>query len=181
LEIKIHTDPALDAAAAPLLPEGTIICHMGAGRSNRRWPVPHWAALYKMATAAGLRLTFTPGQNAREHALVSELKALAPEVSVLPTLDLALFLAVLKRSQALITGDTGPMHFAASLDVPLVALFGPSSPAQWAPVTQNCQILTGDPCRCDTTLHDCQRANPCMAAISPEQVLAGLQKCLKPV
>ena len=52
------------------------------------------------------------------------MKALAPEVSVLPALDMALFLAVLKRARALVTSDTGPMHFAAGLGVPLIALFG---------------------------------------------------------
>ena len=124
--IKIHTDPALDASAAQILPQPTIICHMGAAMAKKQWPVSHWAALYKMATAAGLQLAFTPGQNPREQMLASELKTLVPEAPVLPALDLSMFLALLKRSRALITGDTGPMHFAAGLGVPLIALFGPT-------------------------------------------------------
>jgi ADP-heptose:LPS heptosyltransferase len=178
--VEIRADPALAASAVQILPEETIICHMGAGTAKKQWPVPHWAALNRMATAAGLQLTFTPGQNAREHALVSELKALAPEVSVLPALDMALFLAVLKRARALVTGDTGPMHFAAGLGVPLIALFGPSPVARWGPTGQRQQILMGGPCHCEPNSHVCQSANPCMAAISPEQVLAGLQNILPP-
>jgi ADP-heptose:LPS heptosyltransferase len=180
MTVEIRADPALDHAAAQWLPEKAVICHLGAGMAKKQWPVPHWAALNRMATAAGLRLTFTPGQNAREHALVSELKALAPEVSVLPALDVALFLAVLKRARALITGDTGPMHFAAGLDVPLIALFGPTPVARWGPMGQRQQILTGGPCHCEPNSHVCQAANHCLAAISPEQVLAGLQNLLKP-
>jgi heptosyltransferase III len=179
LEIKIHTNPALDVPAAQILPQPAIICHMGAGMAKKQWPVPHWAALYKIATAAGLPLAFTPGYNTREQMLASELRTLAPEAPMLPALDLSMFLALLKRSRALITGDTGPMHFAAGLDMPLIALFGPSSPGQWLPVTQNYRILTGDPCRCDTASHVCQSANHCMAAISPEQVLDSLKTILK--
>ena len=178
--IEIRADPALAAAAVQILPAETIICHMGAGIAKKQWPVPHWAALNRMATAAGLRLTFTSGQDAREHALVSELKALAPEVSVLPALDMARFLAVLKRARALITGDTGPMHFAAGLDVPLIALFGPTAVARWGPLGRRQRILTGSPCACDPSSHVCQSANPCMAAISPAQVFACLQNLLKP-
>jgi ADP-heptose:LPS heptosyltransferase len=173
--IEIRADPALTASAAQILPEETIICHMGAGTAKKQWPVPHWAALNRMATAAGLRLIFTPGQDAREHTLVSELKALAPEVSVLPALDMALFLAVLKRARALVTGDTGPMHFAAGLGVPLIALFGPTPVARWGPMGQRRQILTGGPCHCEPNSHVCQAANHCMAAISPAQVFACLQ------
>ena len=178
VEIKIHTDPALDAPAAQILPQPAIICHMGAGMAKKQWPVPHWAALYKTATAAGLRLAFTPGYNPREQMLTSELKTLVPEATVLPALDLSMFLALLKRSRALIAGDTGPMHFAAGLDVPLIALFGASSSLQWSPVTQNRQILTGEPCRCDPKSHVCQSANHCMAAISPGQVFDSLRTIL---
>jgi len=179
--IKINTDPALDAPAAQILPQPAIICHMAAAMAKKQWPVSHWAALYKMATAAGLQLAFTPGQNPREQMLASELKTLIPEAPVLPTLDLSLFLALLKRSRALITGDTGPMHFAAGLDVPLIALFGPTRVAQWGPIGQRQQILIGGPCHCDPNSHVCQATNHCMAAISPEQVLAGLQNILTPV
>lgn len=178
--IKINSDSALDAPAAQILPQPSIICHMGAGMAKKQWPVPHWAALNQIATAAGLRLTFTPGQNAREHAMVSELKARAPEVSVLPALDMALFLAVLKRARALVASDTGPMHLAAGLGVPLIALFGPTLVARWGPLGQRQQILTGGPCHCDPGSHLCHSANHCMAAISPEQVLSGLLSILMP-
>jgi len=180
LEIKIHTNPALDAPAAHILPQPSIICHMAAAMAKKQWPVSHWAALYKMATAAGLPLVFTPGIYPREQVLASELKILVPEAPVLPPLDLSLFLALLKCSRALITGDTGPMHFAASLDVPLIALFGPTPVARWGPLGQRQQVLTGGPCHCDPNSHVCQGANHCLAAISPAQVLTSLQNILTP-
>jgi ADP-heptose:LPS heptosyltransferase len=180
MAIEIRADPALAASAVQILPEETIICHLGAGVAKKQWPVSHWAALYKIAKAAGLQLAFTPGHNPREQMLASELKTLVPEAPVLPSLDLSMFLAVLKRSRALITGDTGPMHFAAGLDVPLIALFGPTAIARWGPLGRRQQILTGSPCACDTSSHVCQSSNHCLAAISPAQVLASLQNILTP-
>ena len=176
VKIELHTDPAQDAFAAQFLPAATILCHMGAGKPKKQWPAQHWASLYRLATAAGRRLAFTTGWNARERALVSEMKALLPEANVLPEVaSLNAFLAVLKRAQALICGDTGPVHFAAGLGIPVIALFGPTSPVRWRPLGQNCRILTGSRCTCLHSTADCETSHHCIAAISPEQVWASLQ------
>jgi ADP-heptose:LPS heptosyltransferase len=92
-----------------------------------------------------------------------------------PVPDLALYLAVLQRANAFVSGDTGPLHFAAGLGVPTLALFGPSSPAQWAPVGAQHRFLTGGACTCGN-VGVCESANPCLAAITPEQVFAELLK-----
>jgi lipopolysaccharide heptosyltransferase III len=93
--------------------------------------------------------------------------------------ELALFLAMLKRVEVFISGDTGPLHFAAGLGVPTISLFGPSSPARWAPVGGRHRILMGSPCSCGPGASVCQTANFCLAAIKPEQVLDSLQTILK--
>ncbi len=179
-EIRIHADPALDAEAARLLPAGAIVCHMGAGMSCKQWPVAHWAKFHALATTAGFHLVFTPGAIPREKVLATELKNLVPTVSILPdTTNLALFMAVLKRARALVTPDTGPMHIAAALGTPLVAMFGPSSIIQWAPVSRNCRVLRTDYCECDMIQHECQSAVHCMTTLSPELVLANLQDLLE--
>ncbi len=176
LELEIRTDPAKDALAAELLPQRTVLCHMASSQPNRQWPVRQWADLYHLAAAAGQRLAFTTATGAREQSLTDELKKLAPAATVLPAVpELALFLALLKRAEVLITGDTGPLHFAAGAGVPTIALFGPSDPARWAPIGSRHRILTGSLCPCGPGRSVCQSANFCLAAISPEQVLATLQ------
>ena len=181
LEIEIRTDPALDAFAAQLLPERRVICHLAAGQPKKEWPVAHWACLYQMAAAAGLRLVFTTGKGAREQSLADVLKKLAPDAPVLPpTPALATFLAVLKRAEVFIAGDTGPLHFASGVGVPTIALFGPTSPVQWAPLGPNHQVLLGARCNCDGCADVCKSASHCLAAISPDQVLSRLQKFLSP-
>ena len=181
LEPEIQSDPGLDAAAAKLLPERAVLCHIASSQPKKEWPLRHWAAFYKMAVAAGQRLAFTTATGAREQALTDEFKKLVPAAPVLPSVpELALFLALLKRANVFISGDTGPLHFAAGLGVPTISLFGPSLPARWAPVGRQHQALAGKVCVCDGNEAVCQSANHCLAAISPEQVLTSLKKILSP-
>jgi ADP-heptose:LPS heptosyltransferase len=179
LELEIQSDPALDAAAAKLLPERAVLCHMASSQPNRQWPVEHWAAFYRLAAAAGLRPVFTTATGAREQLLTAILKKLAPDAPVLPLIpELPLFLAVLRRAKVFISGDTGPLHFAAGLGVPTISLFGPSDPARWAPIGARHRALIGGSCPCGPGTRVCQSANYCLAAIAPAQVLASLQNIL---
>ena len=177
LEAEIHADPALAVAARKLLPtERAVICHVASSQPRKEWPLPHWARLQRLASGAGFHVVFTTARGEREQALMTELKRLAPDAVILPLVpELPLFLAVLARAGVFISGDTGPLHFAAGLGVPTISLFGPSSPVQWAPIGKRHQVLTGSACTCDGNLSVCQSASHCLTAISPEQVFAGLQ------
>ena len=180
LEPEIRSDPALDAAAAKLLPNRAVICHLASSQPNRQWPVRRWADFFQLAAAARLPIAFTTAAGARERALTDELKKIAPAATILPAVpELALFLAVLKRAEVFISGDTGPLHFAAGLGVPTISLFGPSSPARWAPVGGRHRVLTGSPCPCGAGASVCQTADFCLAAITPGQVLDSLQTVLQ--
>lgn len=179
LETEIHTDPARDDDARKILPERKIICHLASSQPKKEWPLTHWVALYQLAAAAGLKLIFATGTGAREESLLNDFQRLAPDAPVLqPIPDLALYLAVLKRAEVFVSGDTGPLHFAAGVGVPTLALFGATSPVLWAPIGGHHRLLTGSPCSCSGKVGVCQSANHCLAAISPEQVLAGLQNIL---
>ena len=179
LEPEIQSDPALAAAAAKLLPERAVLCHTASSQPKKEWPLRHWAAFYEMAVADGRRLAFTTATGAREQSLMDEFKKLIPSALILPPVpELALFLALLKRAEIFISGDTGPLHFAAGLGVPTLSLFGPSPPARWAPIGQRHRFLMGSSCACDGNEAVCQSANHCLAAISPGQVLAALQQIM---
>jgi ADP-heptose:LPS heptosyltransferase len=180
LESEILADPALAEAAKEILPaECGIICHVASSQPKKEWPLAHWAELNRLARAAGTNLVFTTARGEREAALMTELKRLAPEAVILPQIaELPLFLAVLSRAAAFISGDTGPLHFAAGLGVPTISLFGPTSPARWAPIGEKHQALTGGRCECDGNLFACASRSHCLAQITPEQVLAALKNSL---
>jgi ADP-heptose:LPS heptosyltransferase len=179
--LEIAADPALTAEAANLLPENRIFCHLAASQPKKEWPLRHWAEFHRLAAAAGLTTAFSSGINERERALLAELKKIAPEICALPPVsDLKLFLAVLRRARAMISGDTGPLHFAAGLNVPVIGLFATGdSLRRAAPIYPPEQILAAADCACDRRLLNlavCPDELPCMASILPEEVLHRLQK-----
>lgn len=170
--LEIHADPALAKAAEQLLPRPAILCHVATSQPKKEWPVAQWVELYRRAVAAGLELVFSTGITPREQALLEDLKQRLPGVTALPVLpDLPTFLAVLKRARLFISGDTGPLHFAAGLGVPTIGLFGPSSAGKWAPLGTQHRALQADRCSCGADTPVCLSATPCMAALAPEAVL----------
>ena len=81
-----------------------------------------------------------------------------------PDLDLAGLAGVLAHLDVLVTNDSGPMHLAAALGVPCVALFGPTDRRRTAPAGEGHQVLSLDlwcsPCfrrRCPLLHHRCLR------------------------
>jgi heptosyltransferase III len=187
LEAEIRADPALAEAAKKILPhERAVICHVASSQPKKEWPRAHWAEFHRLASAAGYTVVFTTARGEREAALMAELNSRLehtgklPGPLILPLIsELPLFLAVLARAGVFISGDTGPLHFAAGLGVPTISLFGPSSPARWAPLGERHQSLTGAVCGCDGHSAVCTGARHCLAEISPAQVLAALQKIVR--
>ena len=181
--LEIIADPKLADAAAKILPTKTVLCHLATSQPKKEWPLSHWAEFHRLATAVGFSLTFSSGNSERERALLTELKKIVPTMIALPPItDLKLFLAVLAQAEVFISGDTGPLHFAAGLGVPIVGLFATGdSLRKAAPVYSPTQIVTAAICVCDQRKEysaDCRDANPCIATISPPQVLAALQRNL---
>jgi heptosyltransferase-2 len=81
-----------------------------------------------------------------------------------PDLDLAALAGVLSHLDLLVTNDSGPMHLAAALGVPCIALFGPTDRHRTAPAGDGHIVLSRDlwcsPCfrrRCPLLHHGCMR------------------------
>jgi ADP-heptose:LPS heptosyltransferase len=93
--------------------------------------------------------------------------------------------AILERLDLLITGDTGPMHLAAAVATPIVAVFGPSDPARYAPrgpldrvvrvdlPCSPCNRIRRPPARCTGHTPDC------LAFLTTESVFAAAMAVLQ--
>lgn len=103
----------------------------------RDWPVERYAAvgnaLLDRGVAAIVLAAGTP------MPVVDRFRALCPRAVIVPALDderereMRRFLGVLARCDVLISGDTGPAHMADALGVPRVTVYGPTTPANYAP------------------------------------------------
>ena len=105
----------------------------------KRWPVEHFGKLARRCADAGAEVWVFGGVNdapaAAAIAAASSAIDLAGRTSLLDAVDL------LAAASAVVCNDSGLMHVAAALDVPLVALYGSTSPTFTPPLSQRTEIV----------------------------------------
>lgn len=151
--------PAAAARGAALLAESGIAAddrivalQLGASRAIRQWPEASFVALGRALVAAGFRIVIVGGGGDRP--LGDRVAGAIGDAAVntCGRTGVGELGAVLGRSAALVTGDTGPMHMAVAVGTPVVGLFfGPASPFDTGPYAADQLVLhTGAPCApCD--------------------------------
>lgn len=171
--------------AAALLPDRadrrgpTVVVHAGGGREVKQWDLERFSDVANRLAASHGAVIVLSG-NAGDRPVADVVKAgLGPDVEcvdLVGTVDLVTLAAVLERSDLLITGDTGPMHLAAALDVPVVAVFGPSDPARWGPWSPRARVVRAQlPCSpCNRIRRPPERCRghvpDCLAAVGADAV-----------
>lgn len=153
---------------------------VGAGRTVKEWPLARMAEVGAWAVrtrGAALVLTGSAADRDAARLLRQALPEAAPVVDLTGEGDLLTLAAVLSRLSLFVTPDTGPMHLAAVVGTPLVAVFGPSSPERWGPLSRTCRIVRIDlPCSpCNRVRNPparCQGRTPdCLEGITAAQVI----------
>ncbi|MDR3579880.1 MAG: lipopolysaccharide heptosyltransferase II [Oryzomonas sp.] len=81
-------------------------------------------------------------------------------------------MALIKRSDFMVTNDSGPMHIAAAFGVPLVAIFGPTDHTGTAPYTDRAVIVRKDTACAPCKLRECPTDHRCMTAVTADDVVA---------
>lgn len=120
--------------------EAPVVCFVGAGSPEKRWPLDRWIELAgRLETWASVRLV--AGAAEFERFDDSERGAFDRARGVW-ALDLASLHGVIGESRAVIAADTGPAHLAAQLGLATLSLFGPTDPEQWAPVGPRVRALS---------------------------------------
>ncbi len=189
-EVEVFTPPALylgeeEAAAAARLLAATgsgpwVGLSPGAAYGPaKRWPPERFAALGReLAREFGARLVLLGGPGEALVANLVKTQLGLPVLDLTGKTGLRQALAVLSRLKLLVTNDSGLMHAAAALGVPLVALFGSTDPAATGPFTPRATVLRRplpcSPCRRRT----CSLGYTCLTAIGVEEVLSAARPWL---
>ncbi|HYM21954.1 MAG TPA: glycosyltransferase family 9 protein [Vicinamibacterales bacterium] len=154
------------------------ILNPGAAWPNKRWPPARFAALARtLRDRHGLvsAILWGPG----EEALAQEIAAGAPGAAIVsPKTTIADLVALARGAALMVSGDTGPMHVASALGVPLVGLFGPTRPSRNGPIAPADVTVTRDAaCQCHH-LRQCKRGRMCLEDIEVEEVAGAVARRL---
>lgn len=133
---------------------------VGASAPSRVWPAERFGELCGHLKRLGYAPVLLGSEADRPRA--ARAMASAPDALSLIGAPLADLPAALRLCRAVVSGDTGPMHLAAALGVPCVALYGPTRPEQTGPLDRSrCTLVTS--------------ATGNMDGIAAEQVAAALE------
>ncbi len=116
-----------------------VVLNPGAGWGAKQWPAERFGYVAAQLAQHGFKslINFGPGEEelvkAVERSSSGAAQALSCSVSEL--------IAVVRRASLFIGGDTGPLHLAASLGVPVVGIYGPTNPARNGPYTTRSIVL----------------------------------------
>ncbi len=115
------------------------ILNPGAGWGAKRWPAERYGRVARALATDGVRsiLNSGPGEDdlARQAEAASEGSAVPMKCSITE------LIALTRRARMFIGGDTGPLHLAAALGVPVVGIFGPTDPARNGPYGTRSVVL----------------------------------------
>jgi lipopolysaccharide heptosyltransferase I len=147
----------------------------GARWENKRWPLDSFGQLARILAARlpDHRIAVFGGPD--ETALGRSIAGTSPNqvLDLTGRLTLPGMIEGLRLTRLLVTNDTGPMHVAAALGRPVVALFGPTDPERTGPHGQIDHVLRVQGLPCAPCMKDrCRNADPlaCLTRISPAQV-----------
>ena len=115
------------------------------------WPTGHVAELINALSNQGHPIIITAAPDERERSMVRDIlaKTTASVVDLSGQLSLKDLAALTEQARFFIGVDSAPMHIAAAMQTPVVALFGPSGDVEWGPwmVPQQIVTSTRHPCR----------------------------------
>jgi len=167
----------------PALPSrpARVLLHPGSRSAFRLWPAENFAAVCDRLQDESGAQVFAIGGPA-EQSLVAEIsrRARMHVVTLKGPLDLPQFAAFAAQFDVMLCHDSGPMHLAAAVGVPVVALFGSQNATVWGPVGRNHTVLQPPlPCVDCVARGECvpgdSYRNFCVRNITVEQVVAAVR------
>jgi heptosyltransferase-2 len=185
-ELDLVVTPAGRSEAASLMvrrhEEAVWGLAPGSRWATKRWPLAKYQAIGAEAARSGARILLLGGigdgtlLDALGHSLG------APVLGDTRHLSVAGLAAAVEACDLVISNDSGPAHLAAALKRPVIVLFGPTSPARWAPPGDQVRVLTRalecSPCSNHGGAKCPIRTHACLEGLEVADVLAAAQGLL---
>ena len=173
--VEFPEDLVAAARIADQIPAGKFaIVNPGAGWGAKRWPAERYGQVAHALAGCGVQsiINYGPG----EEELAREAQAASAGAAKALRFTISELIALMRRASLFIGGDTGPLHLAAALDVPVAAIFGPTDPVRNGPYGTRSIVLRNP---ASETSH-ARRAQPdeAMMEISVEAVVDAARQLL---
>jgi heptosyltransferase-2 len=158
---------------------------IGAGASYgsaKCWPPERFADFvnrFRVHTDADVILFGTASERAVSDAIAAGIKG--PSISLVGKTTIADLPALLSQCQLFVGNDSGAMHVAAAVGVPVVAIFGPTDPHGTVPITPRCTVVQEKPYCSPCFLRRCPIDHRCMTSVAPDAVEAAARSWLRSV
>jgi heptosyltransferase I len=133
--VQFPRDPAAEDRVDRMLAEigarDFAVLNPGAGWGAKRWPPQRYGLVARALASEGVQSIINHGPG--EEELASQAHATSAGAAKPWKSSISELIALMRRAKLFIGGDTGPLHLAAALRVPVVAIFGPTDPARNGP------------------------------------------------
>lgn len=151
------------------------IVNPGAGWGAKCWPVQSYGAVARALAERGMCVVVNYGP--REEPLANGVRDCSGATAQPVECSVSELIALTRRASLFVGGDTGPMHMAAALGVPVVALFGPTRPERNGPYATRSMVLRS-PDSVDKSSHTDQ-ADEGLQSIAPQEVIAAADQLMR--
>lgn len=163
--------PLAGAADRPI-----VLIAPGAGWGAKRWPVDRYAAVARELVRRGFHVLINAGPN--EQLMASEISESTGGAAVPVIASVAQLIALTRRVHLVIAGDTGPLHLACALGIPVVGIYGPTDPSRNGPYGVPFKVLRSPESRRDHTRSVEPEAG--LLTIQPAEVVRAVYELLYP-
>ena len=146
---------------------------------TKRWPIKYFVELSeRLAKELFVRVIATGQDSSDERNKEFLESAKCKPISTIGKTTLGQLIALIEKSSLLVTSDSAPLHIAASVGTPFIALFGPTDPKKHLPPAKNYRLITKEmkcsPCYKTT----CNKGYKCMSAITPDEVFDAVRQMI---
>ena len=174
VEFPVDPDAENKIAALTSSVNDFAILNPGAGWGAKRWPAERYGQVAKELAKDGLcsLVNYGPGEEELAVAVEAAGEGAARKISC----SVSELIALTRRARLLIGGDTGPIHLAAALKIPVVAIFGPTNPARNGPFGTRSTVLRSASSMTDHTRH--REPEQGLLEITVDEVVAATRKLL---
>lgn len=169
-ETEANSAEAIAEQAGLNLAQPYVVLSPGANWPNKRWPVLYFTALADKLYNDGIIPVISGGPGDKTMAKEIIANAAVPPIDLTGKTSLKQLSHIIKKARAFVGGDTGPMHLAAALATPVVAVYGPTDTKRNGPYgDKNISLVAAWDCA-GCWSRSCPKGRDCLENIDVEAV-----------